>query len=80
MFDHVTIRVADRAASQRFYELVFAPLGFGAGAEGDGFTEWDDFSIAQPGDGEAVTTGLHAGFVAGSTAVVDAFLRAGTDA
>ncbi len=80
MFDHVTIRVADRAASQRFYELVFAPLGFGAGAEGDGFTEWDDFSITQAGDGEAVTSGLHAGFVAGSTAVVDAFWRAGVDA
>jgi len=27
MFDHVTIRVADRAASQRFYETVLAALG-----------------------------------------------------
>ena len=80
MFDHVTIRVADRAASQRFYEIVFAPLGFAAGVEADGFTEWDDFSIAQAGDGEVVTTGLHVGFVAGSTAVVDAFWRAGVDA
>ena len=80
MFDHVTIRVGDRAASQRFYEIVFAPLGFADGVEADGFTEWDDFSIAQVGDGEVVTTGLHVGFVAGSEAVVDAFWRAGVDA
>jgi catechol 2,3-dioxygenase-like lactoylglutathione lyase family enzyme len=80
MFDHVTIRVCDRAASQRFYEIVFAPLGYPAGVEADGFTEWDDFSIAQVGESEAVTTGLHVGFVAGTAAVVDAFWRAGVDA
>ena len=27
MFDHVDIRVADLAASRRFYDTVFAPLG-----------------------------------------------------
>jgi catechol 2,3-dioxygenase-like lactoylglutathione lyase family enzyme len=27
VFDHVTIRVADRKASERFYRTVLAPLG-----------------------------------------------------
>jgi len=27
VFDHVTVRVADRGASRRFYETVLAPLG-----------------------------------------------------
>ena len=27
MFDHVTIRVTDRTASERFYRTVFAPVG-----------------------------------------------------
>ena len=30
MFDHVTIRVADRAASERFYDTVLTPLGLDA--------------------------------------------------
>ena len=27
MFDHVTIRVGDRNASERFYDTVLSPLG-----------------------------------------------------
>jgi hypothetical protein len=27
MFDHATIRVTDRSASERFYDAVLAPLG-----------------------------------------------------
>ena len=27
MFDHVTIRVGDRTASERFYDTVLRPLG-----------------------------------------------------
>ena len=64
MFDHVTIRVSDLAASRAFYELLLgAPTHVT-----DHFTEWDDFGIAA---GEP-TRGLHVGFVAASPAEVDA--------
>jgi catechol 2,3-dioxygenase-like lactoylglutathione lyase family enzyme len=80
VFDHVTIRVSDRAASERFYATVFAPLGIEPTYSDDEPLEWDDFSIA-PADAEhPVTRGLHAGFVAPSRAVADEFWRAGTGA
>ena len=76
MFDHVTIRVSDRAASERFYATVFAPLGI----KQTSLAEWDDFSLALADDGHPVTCGLHAGFVASSRALADEFWRAGTGA
>src|SRR3569833_3118668 len=72
VFDHVTIRVSDLAASRAFYELL---LGAPTHVTGD-FTEWDDFGIA-PG---APTRGLHVGFVAASPAEVDATWRRVIDA
>jgi len=46
MFDHVTIRVSDLAASRAFYSTVLAnePVG-------EEFLEWGDFSIAPVEDG-----------------------------
>ena len=72
MFDHVTIRVSDKAASRAFYELL---LGAPTHVTAD-FTEWDDFGIAE---GEP-TRGLHVGFVAASPAEVDATWRRLVDA
>ena len=80
MFDHVTIRVGEREASARFYDTVLGVLGIPAGDVGDGFTEWDDFSIAQADGDRPPTSGLHVGFVAPTREHVDAFWRAGTDA
>ena len=77
MFDHVTIRASDRAASEGFYELVLSTLGFERTYSGDDFAEWDTFSIAQ---GPPVTRGLHIGFLAPSREHVDTFWRAGTEA
>jgi catechol 2,3-dioxygenase-like lactoylglutathione lyase family enzyme len=80
VFDHVTIRVADRAASERFYRTVFAPLGIEPTYAGEELLEWDDFSLS-PADAEhPPTRGLHTGFVAGSQAIADEFWRAGTGA
>jgi catechol 2,3-dioxygenase-like lactoylglutathione lyase family enzyme len=76
VFDHVTIRVSDLEASQRFYDTVLATLGAGKTHSGDWF-EWDDFSFLQD---EAVTRRLHIGFVAPSRAHVDEFWQAGTEA
>ena len=77
MFDHVTIRVSDRAASERFYETVLATLGLAPEAVGAGAVRWSDFVIVPAGVGEPVTRRLHIGFVAASRAHVDAFWRAG---
>jgi catechol 2,3-dioxygenase-like lactoylglutathione lyase family enzyme len=80
VFDHVTIRVSDRAASLRFYETVLNAIGISPPA-GDGeFPEWEDFSLAQAEPGKPVTRNLHIAFAARSRDEVGAFWRAGVDA
>ena len=73
MFDHVTLRVSDLAASERFYGTVLEPIGIRLTYRGDMGLEWDDFSLTH---GEP-TTGLHVGFSAPSREHVDAFWEAG---
>ena len=80
MFDHVTIRVSDRAASERFYDTVLATLGIERTHADDSFVEWGDFSLAAAEGEQPVTRRLHVGFVAPSRERVDAFWRAGTAA
>ena len=78
MFDHVTIRVADRGASERFYRTVLRTLGLDDPYSDERLAEWKDFSLA-PAEGDAaVTRGLHIGFTAQSRAQVEDFWRAGT--
>ena len=79
MFDHVTIRASDRAASERFYDTVLRAIEIERSFSGE-FVEWDDFSIAQAGDEEPPTRRLHIGFVAPSREHVDAFWRVGIEA
>ena len=80
MFDHVTIRVSDRAASERFYSTVLLTLGFETMYSDARFAEWDDFSVTAANDDNPVTRGLHVGFGARSREQVDQFWRAGTEA
>jgi catechol 2,3-dioxygenase-like lactoylglutathione lyase family enzyme len=80
VFDHVTIRVTDRAASERFYDAVLQALGIEDTYRDGHFAEWDDFSLAAADAHNPVTRGLHAGFGARSRDHVDAFWRAGTEA
>jgi catechol 2,3-dioxygenase-like lactoylglutathione lyase family enzyme len=81
VFDHVTIRVPDLAAAQRFYELAFDAIDFrGTPAVGENFLEWNDFSIAQATSDAPPTRGLHIAFVARSRGHVDAFWDALTGA
>jgi catechol 2,3-dioxygenase-like lactoylglutathione lyase family enzyme len=80
MFDHVTIRVSDRAASQQFYDAVLRTLGIEQTGADDSYTEWDDFSLAEAAPGQSVTSGLHVGFVAPTRGNVDEFWRVGTEA
>ncbi len=79
MYDHVTIRVTDRAASRRFYDTVLEPLGYGRRHD-QRFEEWGDFSIAEVTDEHPLTRRLHVAFVTGSQVEVDAFWRAGVQA
>jgi len=80
MFDHVTIRVSERDASERFYETVLRTLGIERTSSGQEFTEWDEFSLSQADDEDPVTRRLHVSFAAPSRAHVDEFWRAGTEA
>ena len=80
MFDHVTIRASDRAASERFYDLVLGVLGVERSGTDDTFVEWSDFSVAAPDPENPVTRWLQVGFVAASRNAVDAFWRACTEA
>src|SRR5688572_6401014 len=80
MHDHVTIRVSDRGASERFYRTVLETIGVRLTQQGDEFSEWDDFSIAQATGERPVTRHLHVGFVSPSREQVDEFWRVGTEA
>lgn len=80
MFDHVTVRVFDRRASERFYETVLATLGIRRTSSGEEYAEWDDFSLAAASGDRPVTCGLHVGFSAPSRGHVDDFWRVGTAA
>ena len=79
MFDHVTIRASDRAASMRFYDTVLAVVGLERN-RGEDYSEWGDFSLAQAEGAKPATRRLHIAFVAPSREVVDRFWRVGTDA
>jgi catechol 2,3-dioxygenase-like lactoylglutathione lyase family enzyme len=80
VFDHVTIRVSDREASERFYNAVLQTLGIETTYSDARFAEWDDFSLSAADAEHPVTRGLHVGFGARSREHVDAFWRAGLQA
>ena len=77
MFDHVTIRVSDRHASQRFYNAVLGALGIPVVSDAEELPEWEDFSLSAAEEPSRVTQGLHLGFTAHARPEVDAFWRAG---
>jgi catechol 2,3-dioxygenase-like lactoylglutathione lyase family enzyme len=80
VFDHVTIRVSNRAASQLFYDTVLATLGVPASRFADPYVVWGDFSLAEPSADRPVTRRLHIAFFAPSRALVDEFWHVGTEA
>ena len=80
MFDHVTIRAADREASERFYLTVLPVLGIEQTYTGDDFAEWNDFSLGAADAESPPTRHLHVGFVAPDREHVDRFWQAGVDA
>jgi catechol 2,3-dioxygenase-like lactoylglutathione lyase family enzyme len=80
VFDHVTIRVSDRDASDRFYDTVLGAIGIERTATSELGPEWNDFTLVAASAEIPPTRGLHVGFGVESTDVVDKFWRAGTEA
>jgi catechol 2,3-dioxygenase-like lactoylglutathione lyase family enzyme len=80
MFAHVTIRVADRDASERFYRTVLTLLDIEATHDTPELVAWDDFALIAADAEHPPTRHLHVGFVAASRAAVDAFWQAGVTA
>ena len=81
MFDHVTIRASDRAASELFYDTVLRTLGVDRSGRDDEYTVWKgEFSLAHADDDRPFTRDLHIGFTAPSRELVDEFWRVGTEA
>jgi catechol 2,3-dioxygenase-like lactoylglutathione lyase family enzyme len=77
VFDHVTIGVADRDASEHFYATTLAAIGIEQDRSGPDVAEWSDFSLAQADAERPLTRHLHIGFAAPSREAVDEFWRAG---
>jgi catechol 2,3-dioxygenase-like lactoylglutathione lyase family enzyme len=80
MFAHVTIRVADRDRSQRFYRTVLTVLGIEPTHDTPELVAWDDFALIAADAEHPHTQHLHVGFVAASRAAVDAFWQTGVAA
>lgn len=80
MFDHVTIRVTDREASEAFYDSVLRTLGLDQNYRTNAFSLWKEFMINGATSENPPTRRLHIGFVAPSRDQVDRFWRVGTEA
>jgi catechol 2,3-dioxygenase-like lactoylglutathione lyase family enzyme len=80
VFDHVTIRVSDRAASERFYDTVLAALGIDQTYSTPLLSQWGNFQLTQCERANAPTRGLHVGFGSPSREQVDDFWQTGIDA
>jgi catechol 2,3-dioxygenase-like lactoylglutathione lyase family enzyme len=80
VFDHVTIRVSDRAMSEGLYETVLPLIGLDRNHSDEHYAEWVDFSLGQATEDKPVTRRPHIGFTAPSRRHVDDFWRAGTAA
>jgi catechol 2,3-dioxygenase-like lactoylglutathione lyase family enzyme len=76
----VTFRVADRSASERFFDTVLLSLGIDRTYRTPTFSEWRDFLIAASDDAHPPARRLHVAFVAPSREQVDDFWREGTGA
>ncbi len=78
LFDHVHLRVADLAASKRFYRAVLAALG-----RADAFVEGDRHFAADElwvDEAEGPVSRIHLAFQAADREAVRAFHRAAVDA
>ena len=79
LIDHIQLVVSDLAASQRFYEAIFAVLQVPMGGTGEGFFWADELFVStasSPAASGELTGRHHLAFQARDRAMVDAFHRA----
>jgi catechol 2,3-dioxygenase-like lactoylglutathione lyase family enzyme len=74
LLDHVHVRVADLAASKRFYRAVLQAVGLDINAEGDGWFSADELFVSSDG---TPTKDLHFAFQAADRETVERFHEAG---
>jgi catechol 2,3-dioxygenase-like lactoylglutathione lyase family enzyme len=78
MFDHVDIRVSDRAASEAAYDAIFAAIGVMKTKSDDEIAEWDnELSVLQTDAEHPVTRNLHIAWWVPSEEDVQRFWEAG---
>jgi catechol 2,3-dioxygenase-like lactoylglutathione lyase family enzyme len=80
VFDHVTIRVSEREASESFYETVLSVLGIEKDYTDEHLAEWGDFSLSPATGDRPPTQRLHLGFAADSRDEVHRFWQVGVAA
>ena len=79
LIDHIQLVVKDLAASQKFYEAVFAVLEIPMAGTGDDYFWADELFVSTPGSEAAqgeLTGRHHLAFQAKDEATVDAFHKA----
>jgi catechol 2,3-dioxygenase-like lactoylglutathione lyase family enzyme len=79
VFDHVAIRVTDRARSERLYVAVLETLGVAPSRRDELSIAWDDLVMLGADGGHPPTRHLHVGFVAPSREAVRDFWKVGLE-
>ncbi len=77
MFDHVSLRVPDRAALEPAIADMLATLGIARTHRSDTASMFGELIVGDADEQHPVTRGLHIAFVAPTREAVDAFWRAG---
>ncbi|HEY4202319.1 MAG TPA: VOC family protein [Devosiaceae bacterium] len=72
LIDHVHLRAADLAASQRFYTAALAAVGLEIARTGDGWFQADELFVSTR-DADTPPTHVHLAFQAADRATVDRF-------
>ena len=80
VIDHVTIRLPDLGAARAFYTLALDLVDGPPPTEGEGFVEWNDFSISEATRDRPTTHRLHIGFQASDRVQVDRWWQSMRDA
>jgi catechol 2,3-dioxygenase-like lactoylglutathione lyase family enzyme len=80
MFDHITLRVADLAATTSAFSAVLDELEIEQTTNTPSFSVWGNFALTQTDDEHPIARRVHVAFIAPTTAHVDRFGQAGIDA
>jgi catechol 2,3-dioxygenase-like lactoylglutathione lyase family enzyme len=80
MFDHITLRVSDLAASSAAFAAVLGELEIEQTDSTPSFSVWGNFALTQADEEHPIARRVHVAFIAPTTAHVDGFWRAGIDA